>query len=151
MKFALPQKNLILIIAGVIILVVLIIFLTSVFRKETDTDREIIDIDRETTDTGRAAANIENYLLNEFDTVRLEESERGPSYDFYLYHLIEGNIRLVELDREFISDFFQDIDLEKYEEKAKEAENLFLAKCGEAPPTVSPSVGHYAVLYDAVV
>lgn len=80
-------------------------------------------------DEGRTADSFKKYLLNDLNIVQLDESGRGPLYDFYLYNLVGSHIKAAEVD-----DFDRGTDLAKYEKRAKDAETLFLTQCDEARP-----------------
>jgi hypothetical protein len=118
MQFTPQKKRTFLIIVGAIVLISLtVFFLVSSW---------------EAIATRRAADAFEKYLFNDFNIANLAESGRGAPYDHYLSRVIESNIRVIGLEREDMADFFQDIDLEKYEKRAKEAESLFLTQREES-------------------
>ena len=124
MQFTPQKKRITLIITGAMILISLTV-LFLIFSWQA-------------FDTRRAADNLENYLLNEFNIAELNKSKQGPSYDHYLYQLIESGIKTIELAGEDVTDFFQNVDLEKYERSAREAESLFLTHCSRSPEDCHP-------------
>lgn len=123
MKLILRKKQIVLII-GAAVLIFLVIFSLSNFWQALD--------------TRRAADDFENYLLNDFNLAEIDKSERGASFDYYLYHLIDSSIKTTELGGESAGFFFEDIDLEKYERRAREAESLFFTQCAKNPEECHP-------------
>jgi len=83
--------------------------------------------------TERPVDNFKKYLLNDLNIEKLDESGRGPLYDFYLHRLIESNINSIE-----VGGFYHDTDLEEYEAYAREAEVLFLNQCEARPQDCHP-------------
>ncbi len=123
MKHELQKKRKILIIGAIVLIFLTVFFSISFWRA---------------MNIRRAADSFKEYLLYDLSAAELDESGRGPTFDFYLYGLIESTIMVVELEEEGVLDFFQEIDLERYEKRAKEAEKFFLTQCEKTPEECHP-------------
>lgn len=115
----LQKKYIVLIAAGIIILGALLVYFL-VFPKA---DEELV-----------------RYLLEEFNISELEKSNNGDFFDKYLYLSIYSKIGQLAAD-ENRADILRARDLtelEKYEQRAKEMEVLFLNQCREDPKECHP-------------
>lgn len=87
----------------------------------------------------QAEKSLENYLLNEFQIEEIQESGKGPSYDYYMHILIQSNIQIaagLKSPGSNSESFDKNTDI--YERTSIKTEKLFFQNCGGNPENCHP-------------